>query len=249
MKTHKTETHAMETELIGYVLGDAPASPALTAWMATAAGKRTLAAHRRVLGGLDAWGAALAPEPRRRRGPRTVAPSSASVVYYGALATRLGPLLAAVNERGLVGVSFGRSARAFGADLARRQRARVVRADERLARMRAELDEYLSGKRRRFDVPVDLRRVSDFQRRVLMAARRIPRGRVLSYGEIARRIGQPGASRAVGQALGRNPVPIVYPVSSRRRGGGRLGGYAGGSAIKKKLLALEGVQPKTGTWS
>ena len=72
---------------------------------------------------------------------------------------------------------------------------------------------------------------------------------MLSYGEIARRIGQPGASRAVGQALGRNPVPIVIPCHRVVAGGGRLGGYVGGSAIKRKLLALEGVQSKTGTWS
>jgi methylated-DNA-[protein]-cysteine S-methyltransferase len=234
----------MERALIDYLLGDAAASPALTAWLATPEGRAALAGHRRVLRGLDAWGAAAAAMPRRRGARARGAPST---VYYGAVATPLGPVLAAVGERGLLRVSFGRSPRAFEAALVRRERARVVRADEPLARVRTELGEYLVGARRRFELPVDLSRVSEFQRRVLHAARRIPRGRVASYGEIARRIGHPGASRAVGQALGRNPVPIVIPCHRVVAGGGRLGGYVGGIAIKRKLLALEGAP--TGTWS
>jgi methylated-DNA-[protein]-cysteine S-methyltransferase len=248
MTTMKRTT--LERALIAFVLGEETASPALATWLATTDGRRALATHRRVLRGLDAWGAAVALTPHRRRGPQTLAPpATANAVYCGALATPLGPVLAAVSDRGLVGLSFGRGIRAFGAELARRGHAPVVRADARLARMHTELREYLTGTRRRFQLAVDLRSASEFQRRVLMAARRIPRGRVSSYGEIARRIGQPGASRAVGQALGHNPVPIVIPCHRVVAAGGRLGGYVGGTAIKRKLLALEGAAPATGRWS
>ena len=74
----------------------------------------------------------------------------------------------------------------------------------------------------------------------------MPAGQVVSYGEIARRIGRPRGSRAVGQALGRNPIPIVIPCHRVVAAGGRLGGYTGGLAIKKKLLRLEGTLAATG---
>jgi methylated-DNA-[protein]-cysteine S-methyltransferase len=68
----------------------------------------------------------------------------------------------------------------------------------------------------------------------------VPPGQVVSYGEIARRIGEPGGCRAVGQALGLNPIPIVIPCHRVVAAGGRIGGYTGGVAIKRKLLRLEG---------
>ncbi|TMB00237.1 MAG: MGMT family protein [Deltaproteobacteria bacterium] len=79
-----------------------------------------------------------------------------------------------------------------------------------------------------------------------MAAAEVPAGQVVSYGEIARRIGQPQGSRAVGQALGRNPVPIVIPCHRVIAAGGRIGGYGGGLGIKRKLLRLEGARLATG---
>jgi methylated-DNA-[protein]-cysteine S-methyltransferase len=239
----------MERALTGWLLGDAPRSAALAAWLATDEGRRALTAQRRVLRAVDVWGSAIASGFPRRHGPRRVTSTpTAAAVYYGSIATPLGPVLAAVGPRGLVGVSFARSARTFRAGLAQRVGGAVVRADARLARVGTEVAEYLRGTRRRFDLPIDLANVSDFQRRVLTAARRIPRGRVASYGEIARRIGQPGASRAVGQALGKNPIPIVIPCHRVVASAGKLGGYVGGTARKQKLLALEGAM-RTGTWS
>jgi methylated-DNA-[protein]-cysteine S-methyltransferase len=117
----------------------------------------------------------------------------------------------------------------------------VIRSRRHLFAIRRALVDYWRGPRRRFDLPIDLGGVSPFQRRVLRAARRIPAGRVLSYGDLARRIGQPRACRAVGQALGRNPVPIVIPCHRVVAGAGRLGGYVGGVARKRKLLAIEGA--------
>lgn len=237
-KTKAKTTTTSDRGLIAYALGDTPATPALRRWLATGEGKRELGRTRHALRALDLWGTATEPDT-----------ADAPPLYYGRLATPLGPVLAAVSDRGLVSVSFGPAADAFGAALRRRHGAAVVRSDARLAPVRRQLGEYLAGKRRRFELPVDLRTLSPFQRRVLAAARRIPRGRVVSYGELARRIGSPGASRAVGQALGRNPVPIVIPCHRVVAGGGRLGGYVGGEAIKRTLLRLEGAEERTGTWS
>jgi len=91
--------------------------------------------------------------------------------------------------------------------------------------------------------PVDLSRVGPFQRRVLEQLRRIPRGEVRTYRDIAREIGHPGATRAVGTACARNPVPLLIPCHRVVRSDGGLGGYSlrGGSALKRRLLVQEGV--------
>ena len=91
--------------------------------------------------------------------------------------------------------------------------------------------------------PVDLSRVGPFQRRVLEQLRRIPRGEVRTYRDIAREIGHPGATRAVGTACARNPVPLVIPCHRVVRSDGGLGGYSlrGGAALKRRLLAGEGA--------
>lgn len=91
--------------------------------------------------------------------------------------------------------------------------------------------------------PVDLSHVGPFQRRVLEQLRRIPRGQVRTYRDIAREIGHPGATRAVGTACARNPVPLVIPCHRVVRSDGGLGGYSlrGGVALKRRLLEQEGV--------
>lgn len=95
-------------------------------------------------------------------------------------------------------------------------------------------------------VSVDLRRSSGFQSDVLGAAREIPAGETRSYAWIATRIGRPGAARAVGRALGTNPVPIVVPCHRVVRGDGDLGGYIFGLEMKEELLRREGVTLDTG---
>ena len=121
-----------------------------------------------------------------------------------------------------------------------------MRSAARTADIVHQLRAYFTGERRTFDVRLDLRHVSPFQRRVLMAAASVPPGQVVSYGEIARRIGQPRGSRAVGQALGHNPIPIVIPCHRVIAAGGRIGGYGGGLPTKRKLLRLEGALAATG---
>ncbi len=117
-------------------------------------------------------------------------------------------------------------------------------AARRLAEQaRQELVEYLSGKRAFFSVPVDLTEVPDFQRRVLQAARQIPFGEARPYAWVAGRIGNPRAVRAVGSALGSNPVPLIVPCHRVWRSDGGLGGYLFGVEIKSRLLELERTTP------
>jgi methylated-DNA-[protein]-cysteine S-methyltransferase len=94
-------------------------------------------------------------------------------------------------------------------------------------------------------IRVDLAGVSDFYQRVYEVTRSIPPGGTLTYGEVAARLGTPGAVRAVGQALGRNPVPIVVPCHRVLAAGGRMGGFSapGGTATKRRILAIEGALP------
>ena len=117
-------------------------------------------------------------------------------------------------------------------------------AARRLAeRAREELSEYFEGKRAFFSVPVDLSEVPDFQKKVLDAARRIPFGEVRPYAWVAQRIGHPRAVRAVGTALGRNPVPFIVPCHRVLQTGGGLGGYLFGTDVKSRLLSLERTTP------
>jgi len=107
----------------------------------------------------------------------------------------------------------------------------------------ARIRELCSGHAVTFDLGrFDLDRCPPFQRKVLLAEFGIPRGRVSTYGRIARHIGYPGAARAAGNALGANPYPLVIPCHRAIREGGDPGGYRGGSAMKRALLELEGIE-------
>jgi methylated-DNA-[protein]-cysteine S-methyltransferase len=152
-----------------------------------------------------------------------------------------GPVYLARTRDGLCRVSFRRSEESFLNEMERHEllpELNPARMDEE----RRELEAYFAGRLKSFTVPVDLRFTTPFQRRVLDATAAIPFGEVASYGDIARRIGNPRASRAVGGALGRNPVAIVVPCHRVLASGGALGGYTGGLAIKRTLLRIEGVQ-------
>jgi methylated-DNA-[protein]-cysteine S-methyltransferase len=113
-----------------------------------------------------------------------------------------------------------------------------------------DLQAYMAGRRCDFDcVAIDLMEVEPFQRTVYQATRAIPWGQTASYGELARRTGSPGAARAVGQALSRNPIPIIIPCHRVLAKGRRVGGFSahGGTATKQRLLALERVHLDVGT--
>lgn len=102
-----------------------------------------------------------------------------------------------------------------------------------------ELLAYFAGDRRSFDLSVDLTGLTPFQQSVLEATADIPFGETATYGQIAERLDKPNASRAVGSALGRNPVPIVVPCHRVVRSDGTLGGYTAGTGYKEQLLELE----------
>ena len=107
----------------------------------------------------------------------------------------------------------------------------------------AQLAEYFAGKRREFDLQL-APRGTPFQQRVWQALLAIPFGVVRAYGDVARDIGQPLAMRAVGQANGRNPIPIVIPCHRVIASDGTIGGYSSGLNMKHRLLALEGIELK-----
>jgi len=127
-------------------------------------------------------------------------------------------------------------------DLAARLSPRVLEAPARLSGVRRDLDEYFAGRRRGFQTPIDWSLTSGFGRRVLRATFAIPFGGVSTYREIAAAAGSPNGSRAAGNALGHNPIPIVVPCHRVLRTGGGLGGYTGGVDRKERLLHIEGVQ-------
>ena len=107
--------------------------------------------------------------------------------------------------------------------------------------LQEQLRRYLAGEPVEWKVPIELAGGTDFQRAVWRELQKIPYGRTVSYGEIAVRLGKPGAMRAVGGANGANPLPIIIPCHRVVAASGGLGGYGGGLDVKRALLRLEGV--------
>jgi methylated-DNA-[protein]-cysteine S-methyltransferase len=210
-------------------LGDAPETPPRAAWMRA----------------LDAL-YARAPAPDQAGLRRALAEAQRRVSYDSITDTHLGKVFFAATAAGLVSIDFGTSERAFRERLRAHfgVEARLARAPGKLGRIGKQLREYLAGRRTQFDLALDLGALPEFQRRVLLAALEIPHGQVTTYGELARRIGRPKAARAVGQALGHNPVPIVIPCHRVLGSDGSLHGYGAGKGLPTKawLLALEGAR-------
>lgn len=163
-------------------------------------------------------------------------------VAFGTVGSPLGELLVAVTARGLARVAYPPEHRDdVLAELAAELSPRVLESARATDEVRRELEEYFEGRRRAFDLPVDWRLIRGFARKTLRATARVPFGTVTTYGELAGRIGSPRAARAVGNALGSNPIPIVIPCHRVVRAGGNLGGYGGGVRRKRTLLSLEGA--------
>jgi methylated-DNA-[protein]-cysteine S-methyltransferase len=163
-------------------------------------------------------------------------------VAFATTDSPIGRLLVAVTRRGLARVAFAdEDPQAVLEALARELSPRILESAAATDEIRRELDEYFARRRTTFDVPVDRRLIHGIARDVLRATARIPFGDVSTYGEVARRIGRPRAARAVGNALGSNPIPIVIPCHRVLRAGGEIGGYGGGPLRKESLLRLEGA--------
>jgi methylated-DNA-[protein]-cysteine S-methyltransferase len=148
----------------------------------------------------------------------------------------LGAMLLAATDRGLAGIWFegqrhGPDARSW----------REAPEHPVLREALAQLADYFAGRRKAFELPLDLDFGTPFQRSVWQALLAIPAGRTTSYGALGQQLGRPQAARAIGAAVGRNPLSIVVPCHRVLGAGGALTGYAGGIERKDALLRLEGV--------
>jgi methylated-DNA-[protein]-cysteine S-methyltransferase len=171
---------------------------------------------------------------------QTAAESGALDVAYATVDSPFGPLLVAASTRGLLRLAYpDEPVEALMAELAEEVSPRILEAPSRLDPLRRQLEEYFAGSRRSFEFPIDWRLVHGFGRDVLRVTAHIPYGKVSTYGDVAVQTGRPKASRAVGNALGANPMPIVIPCHRVVRTGGGLGGYTGGIHRKERLLQLE----------
>lgn len=155
----------------------------------------------------------------------------------------LGDLWVAVSAQGLAAIEWSQDEADFGAYLARRFKRPVQPDSERVTPALQQLDEYLRGARKAFDLPIDWSLLRPFQRQVLGLVFAIPYGQTRTYGEIAHEIGNPNAARAVGRANATNPIPLVIPCHRVIGGDGKLRGYGGGEGLPTKewLLQLEGA--------
>ncbi len=150
---------------------------------------------------------------------------------YAVIETPLGPLTLASTEKGLAAVHFGKHVPPSGV---------VDNESNRI--FIQQIDEYFRGRRRQFDFPLDFSG-TPFQVAVWRELLKIPYGETRSYGEIARNLGKPGASRAVGMANHENHLAIVIPCHRVLGHDGSLTGYAGGTHLKQQLLSLEKTTP------
>jgi methylated-DNA-[protein]-cysteine S-methyltransferase len=157
--------------------------------------------------------------------------------YYDTFTTPLGPFSLAVNKAGaVVATAFGDPGK-LGPRLGK---CHVIRDTLKTAAARGQVREYLAGRRREFDLPLQPSG-TPFQQRVWQALRRIPYGETRSYGDIATELRRPGAARAVGRANATNPICLIVPCHRVIGADGSLTGFAFGEDLKRRLLELEGA--------
>jgi methylated-DNA-[protein]-cysteine S-methyltransferase len=157
------------------------------------------------------------------------------------IATKLGYMGMVTSPRGLTHIYLPeRSATALRRTI-RRELGEIAEDNRLLPELADALRRYCAGERVEFDVRLDCGDAADFRADVWLACLRVRYGKTVSYGELARRVGRPGAARAVGTAMSHNPFPIVVPCHRVVKGDGSLGGYSGpkGVAFKRRLLAME----------
>lgn len=163
-------------------------------------------------------------------------------IGFDVVESPVGELLVAASDRGLASIWFDPDADADLERLARIAGPRVLRSPRAVDVARRELDEYFAGRRRAFDLPLDLRALPPFTVAVLREVARVPYGETTTYGALAERVGRPRAARAVGTVMNRNRIPIVLPCHRVVGSSGDLVGYAGGLDRKVRLLELEGAR-------
>lgn len=173
--------------------------------------------------------------------------SAAITVACATVRTPIGRLFIACTPVGVVRVAFEHEPRALE-HLTARRRFTVVDEPARTASARRQIEEYVAGRRTRFDLPVDWSLTSGRQRQVLQVLHAsVPFGEVVTYGQLAGRSGSGVPARGVGAIMGSNPVPLIVPCHRVVASDG-LGGFGGGVEVKRWLLTLEGVLPPTLDW-
>ena len=161
-------------------------------------------------------------------------------IAYRTVDSPVGPLLLAATEVGLVRVAYAAEDHDKVLQiLADRISPRILRAPARLDTTASELEQYFSGRRRSFDVPLDWRLAAGFRRTVLHHLPEISYGQTATYASVARLAGSPRAFRAVGTACATNPLPVIVPCHRVVPASGGLGRYVGGVDAKRTLLTLE----------
>lgn len=189
--------------------------------------------------------AAFSPDPEvtrrlQRRLEEAAQRDGLLEVGYTTMDSPVGTLLLAATEKGVIRVAY----ESEGHDqvlemLAARITPRILRAPARLEVAARELDEYFDGRRRAFDLPLDRSLSHGFRQLVQLHLPEIAYGHTVSYGDVARAVGNPKAVRAVGTACSTNPLPILVPCHRVLRADGALGRYVGGAQAKSTLLHLE----------
>jgi methylated-DNA-[protein]-cysteine S-methyltransferase len=160
-------------------------------------------------------------------------------IYYSSFySTWLKRIFVASTDKGICAIDFRTSEKVFLKRLKERFSGNIVRDNRKNKEVIAQLKKYLKGELKRFNGKLDLRGTS-FQKKVWSALARIPYGETRSYQEVARAIGRPKAFRAVGNANGRNAIPIILPCHRVIESGGGLGGFGHGIQIKRRLLDFE----------
>jgi methylated-DNA-[protein]-cysteine S-methyltransferase len=176
------------------------------------------------------------------------AAAAAADVRYAVLESPVGTLVAAATPRGLARLAYeddNGGLEQILDSIAARLSPRILEARDELDPVRRELEDYFEGRRRDFDLPLDWSLSAGFGRRILRATAAIPFGETSTYAQVAARAGSPKGTRAAGNALGANPIPIVVPCHRVLRSGGGLGGYTGGVERKQLLLGIEGVTTRS----
>ncbi len=164
-----------------------------------------------------------------------------SKLFYDRMDSPLGVLWIVANETGLSSLFRNMKKTDFLKELQTRSETRPIFNASALSHWRSDLERYFSGEKTLFEGPISFIEGTPFQQKVWRTLRQIPYGEVRSYQWIGEQLSIKHAGRAIGNACGKNPIPILLPCHRVLRQNGALGGYTGGIHIKKQLLTLEGV--------
>lgn len=229
----------------GYVLGDL--GKLESAWVFEHTEncrycREQLEGYEKLDSALDECGSPAVSGYQQARPPSVAQMLGLKEARFGFMDSALGPLMIATTDTGVCAIDY--LEHGSRDESLRRLEERGILAQEQQQFVQPvidQLDEYFARTRQKFFLPLDLHGVTTFTRSVLEVTNHIAFGHVVTYGRVAEGIGQAGASRAVGNALGRNPVPIVVPCHRVIKSDGSMGWYTGGSHLKHQLLEIEGV--------